>query len=593
MSIVPGYERWRSEVIAAIETGDHEAASRAATQHAAELLHGGAPLDTVLREVSQHIDALAQSSPANAQHALDVVRQTVIHLTEDMRDRMTFEGKSEEKDVLGLLHVSKCMLAYSFGNPAAALDIADAGKPYLVALASPKTIAQHHLYRALALCALARRATGDAREKRLREASEDRAFFERSATETPANRVAKRSLVEAEVARAEGRAADATELFEGAIRLAGESGNAQEEALGYELAAGLYLDLGRPKLAAVYFVEAADSYERWGARAKVAALKAEHQALVATHRRDAATAPCPVEGGMRELQQKLEERTRELHDAREQLLTQERLASLGALMAGIAHEIKNPLNFVVNFAELSLGLVADVRESLASGAPAKAMIEEIEDTLDVLGQNVRKIGEHGARANNIVNGMLLTSRGGATKHESADFNSMIAEGIDLGYHGYRGKAPGFNVKIDAAYEPGLGTVEMATQDIVRVLINVINNACYSMHEKQHTASPGYTPTLTVRTRSNASEVEVRIRDNGTGIPESVLGKVWSPFFTTKPPGEGTGLGLSICHDIVVQGHQGSMQLETAAGEFTEFIITLPKRQRPSSIPPSSRTSMFG
>lgn len=292
------------------------------------------------------------------------------------------------------------------------------------------------------------------------------------------------------------------------------------------------------------------------------------------------------------LEQKVEERTRELRDKNEelgntlkklkdtqqQLVTSEKLASLGALTAGIAHEIRNPLNFVNNFAELSVGLLNDLEEIMSAqeGKIDDDAQADVKDTIEYLRQNVAKINEHGKRANSIVNGMLLHSRNSAGKREKANLNALVSEAVNLAYHGLRAKDTSFNISITSDYDDTIADVDMVSAEITRVILNVVNNACYAAHQRKRAAGAEFAPKLSVKTKDRGGSVEVRIRDNGTGIPPGVVDKIFNPFFTTKPPGEGTGLGLSMSYDIIVQGHKGEMRVDTAPGEYTEFIIVLPK-----------------
>ena len=291
------------------------------------------------------------------------------------------------------------------------------------------------------------------------------------------------------------------------------------------------------------------------------------------------------------LEQRVVERTRELRDknvelertlaqlqqTQQQLIVQEKLASLGALTAGIAHEIKNPLNFVTNFAALSAELVEELRvilrgeEGLSGAARA-----DVPDLLDTLKQNVQKIAEHGTRANSIVRGMLQHSRGSAAAPEPTDVNALLAEYVTLAHHGMRAQDPQFTVRIETAYDPAVGTIYAVPQDLSRVFVNMLNNACYAAQEKRRQLGDGFSPTVSVRTRNLGERVEIAIRDNGPGIPSAVREKLFTPFFTTKPPGAGTGLGLSISHDIIVQQHRGEIRVDTEEGSHTEFIIVLPR-----------------
>ncbi len=270
-----------------------------------------------------------------------------------------------------------------------------------------------------------------------------------------------------------------------------------------------------------------------------------------------------------------------LKSAQEQLLVQEKLASLGALTAGIAHEIKNPLNFVNNFADLSVELMDELREDIEkhkAAIPAKDY-ENIEALLDDLTGNAKKINEHGKRADGIVRSMLLHSRGQAGERQPTDINAMLEEYVNLTYHGMRAQDSSFNVTIERDLASDTGTVEAIPQDLSRVFLNLLNNACYAVNEKAKKNGAGFVPKLRVSSVNLGDAVEIRIRDNGMGIPPEVRDKIFNPFFTTKPTGQGTGLGLSISHDIVVQQHGGQLEVETEPGGFTEFVVRLPRKGR--------------
>ncbi|MBI1764446.1 MAG: GAF domain-containing protein [Acidobacteria bacterium] len=270
-----------------------------------------------------------------------------------------------------------------------------------------------------------------------------------------------------------------------------------------------------------------------------------------------------------------------LKATQDQLVVQEKLASLGALTAGIAHEIKNPLNFVNNFADLSVELMDELREDInkhKAAIPEKDF-ENIEDLLDDLTGNAKKINEHGKRADGIVRSMLLHSRGQAGERQATDINAMLDEYVNLTYHGMRAQDSSFNVTIERALASDAGTVEAIPQDLSRVFLNLLNNACYAVNDKAKKNGAGFVPKLRVSTVNLGDAVEIRIRDNGMGIPPEVREKIFNPFFTTKPTGQGTGLGLSISHDIVVQQHNGQLEVETEPGEFTEFIVRLPRNGR--------------
>ncbi len=271
-----------------------------------------------------------------------------------------------------------------------------------------------------------------------------------------------------------------------------------------------------------------------------------------------------------------------LKATQEQLVVQEKLASLGALTAGIAHEIKNPLNFVNNFAELSIELAEELQQELAAqqAAIGAEPYEALQGLVQDLVRNATKINEHGRRADSIVRGMLLHSRGQAGDRQPTDVNALLEEYVNLSYHGMRAQDSSFNLTIERDYDAVVGMLPVVPQDLSRVFLNIVNNACYAATERKRTLDragdgAGFSPTLRVSTLRKRDVVEIRIRDNGGGIPPDVLERIFHPFFTTKPTGQGTGLGLSISHDIVVQQHHGTLDVETAPGEFTEFVIRLP------------------
>ena len=289
-----------------------------------------------------------------------------------------------------------------------------------------------------------------------------------------------------------------------------------------------------------------------------------------------------VEARTLELAQKndsLEATLRRLHEAQQQLILQEKMASLGGLTAGIAHEIKNPLNFVNNFAELAADLSRELKQELEpqrDRLDAKTL-KFVDELLSDIELNLSKITEHGKRADSIVRGMLLHSRGTPGERRPTDLNALLDEYLNLAYHGMRAQDSAFNVSIEKAYDPAVGIIDVAPQDLSRVFLNIANNACYATRERKRAASDSFSPTLWVKTRRLGDRAEVRIRDNGTGIPRDILDKVFNPFFTTKPTGQGTGLGLSMSYDIVVAGHSGELVVDSEEGNFTEFILRLPYR----------------
>jgi signal transduction histidine kinase len=280
-----------------------------------------------------------------------------------------------------------------------------------------------------------------------------------------------------------------------------------------------------------------------------------------------------VEARTRELAASLEN----LRTTQDRLVQTQKLASLGQLTAGIAHEIKNPLNFVNNFSGVSVELIDELRHALAGANLNKKLRAEISEISDTLQGNLDKVVQHGKRADAIVKNMLLHSREGSGEHRLVDINALVEEGLNLAYHGARAEKQGFNISLERSLDPATGDVDVFPQDITRVLLNLISNGFYAATKrKAQTDSDGYEPTLAVATKNLGDRVEIRIRDNGTGIPPEVKEKMFNPFFTTKPAGEGTGLGLSISHDIVVKQHGGSIEVDTQPGVFTEFRIILPR-----------------
>ena len=278
-------------------------------------------------------------------------------------------------------------------------------------------------------------------------------------------------------------------------------------------------------------------------------------------------------------------RERELRVAHEELkatqaslIHAEKMASLGQLTAGIAHEIKNPLNFVNNFASLSVELLDEFKETVrpviaALGADKRAEVDEVTDMLTA---NLDKIAEHGKRADGIVKSMLAHSRGASGERQRADLNALTEEALNLAYHGARAQDPDFNITLEREFDRTIAPIELVPQDISRVLLNLFGNGFYAADKRRREAADAtFRPTLKVVTRALGNEVEIRVRDNGTGIPTEFHDKLFQPFFTTKPTGEGTGLGLSISYDIVTQQHGGTITVDSRVGEFTEFTIRLP------------------
>jgi two-component system NtrC family sensor kinase len=279
-----------------------------------------------------------------------------------------------------------------------------------------------------------------------------------------------------------------------------------------------------------------------------------------------------VDTRTRELAQSLEN----LRSTQDRLVQTEKLASLGQLTAGIAHEIKNPLNFVNNFSAVSVELIDELRQGLAGPLDDK-LRAQISEIADMLQGNLDKVVQHGKRADAIVKNMLLHSRQGSAEHRPVDINALVEESLNLAYHGARAEQQGFNITLERSLDPAAGEVDVFPQDVTRVLLNLISNGFYATTKRKAQADGGdYEPTLMAATRSLGDRVEITIRDNGTGIPPEVKEKMFNPFYTTKPAGEGTGLGLSISHDVIVKQHGGAIEVDTTPGEFTEIKITLPR-----------------
>jgi signal transduction histidine kinase len=283
---------------------------------------------------------------------------------------------------------------------------------------------------------------------------------------------------------------------------------------------------------------------------------------------------------LNELRQRTADLTKslqDLHTAQDRLIQTEKLASLGQLTAGIAHEIKNPLNFVNNFSAVSVELIDELREALDGGHLDSKLRAEVGEIANMLQSNLEKVVQHGKRADAIVKNMLLHSRQGSGENRPVDINALVEESLNLAFHGARAEKQGFNITLERSFDPAAGQAELFPQDITRVLLNLISNGFYAATKRKTEINGGnYEPTITAVTKSLGESVEIRIRDNGTGIPPEVKEKMFNPFFTTKPAGEGTGLGLSISHDIIVKQHGGTIEVDTQLGAFTEFRIVLPR-----------------
>jgi two-component system, NtrC family, sensor kinase len=269
----------------------------------------------------------------------------------------------------------------------------------------------------------------------------------------------------------------------------------------------------------------------------------------------------------------------DLQKAQDRLVQTEKLASLGQLTAGIAHEIKNPLNFVNNFSTLSAELIDELDETLAPAPLDQKMRGDVGELTLMLKSNLEKVVQHGKRADSIVKNMLQHSREGSGEHRPVDINAIVDDSLNLAYHGARAEKAGFSIALQRDLDASVGIAEAYPQEITRVLLNIISNGFYAATKRKAEAGEGFEPMLSATTKNRGDKVEIRIRDNGIGIPEEVKGKIFNPFFTTKPAGEGTGLGLSMSHDIIVKQHGGTIDVETEPGLFTEFKIVLPRTGR--------------
>lgn len=290
-----------------------------------------------------------------------------------------------------------------------------------------------------------------------------------------------------------------------------------------------------------------------------------------------------AEEAIRQARDAAETALKELKTAQASLVHAEKMASLGQLTAGIAHEIKNPLNFVNNFATLSVELLDELKET---AAPALETLDgerraEVDETIELLSGNLGKIAEHGKRADGIVKSMLAHSRGGTGDWHPSDINGLVEEALNLAYHGARAQDKEFNVTLERDFEKTGKPIDVVPQDITRVFLNLFGNGFYAANKRRLAGrEAGFRPSIKVSTRDLGDVVEVRVRDNGTGIPPEVRERLFQPFFTTKPTGEGTGLGLSISYDIVTQQHGGTIAVESEPGAFTEFTVRLPRSRRP-------------
>ena len=269
----------------------------------------------------------------------------------------------------------------------------------------------------------------------------------------------------------------------------------------------------------------------------------------------------------------------ELQAAQANLIQAEKMASLGQLTAGIAHEIKNPLNFVNNFAGLSIELLNELTDATQS---AIAVLDEdkraeVHEVVEMLTSDLQKIAEHGRRADGIVKSMLAHSRGGSGDWQSVSINALVEESLNLAYHGARSQDQNFNITLERDYGEEIAPLEVVPQDVTRVFLNLFGNGFYAANKRRAGGGSGFRPALKVTTRGDGENVFIVVRDNGIGIPPEIRAKLFEPFFTTKPTGEGTGLGLSISYEIVTKQHGGTIEVESEPGAFTQFTVRLPRR----------------
>jgi len=279
-----------------------------------------------------------------------------------------------------------------------------------------------------------------------------------------------------------------------------------------------------------------------------------------------------------EAERELNKTLNQLKAAQKQIIAQEKLASLGSLTAGIAHELKNPLNLINNFAVIAADLCQELLPEIEPKLKTlpESELATIRELLSDIEESVNSINQQGQRADNIISSMLMHARQEGSKRQLTELNVLLAESIQFAVKSFRATLNKFSIEIETDYDKSIEQIEIIPQSLSRAFINLINNACYAANNKRKKLSPEFKPKLTIKTQNLDQAVEIRIRDNGQGIPPELLDKIFEPFFTTKPTGEGTGLGLSMTHDIIVGQHQGEIKVESELGVYTEFIILLPR-----------------
>ena len=301
------------------------------------------------------------------------------------------------------------------------------------------------------------------------------------------------------------------------------------------------------------------------------------------------TPMCPESAQDKDLSQQLANAKADLNETREKLAAQEQMAAIGVLTAGIAHEIKNPLNFINNFSDMTTDLLKELETALEKPLQAAdvATKEDIRSIMSDIVENCKKINVHGKRAESIVKNMLIQARTATVEKIPTDINVLLDEYLSLAYHGLRAQNATFNIKMEKDLDITIPPLEVSPQGMGRVFLNIINNGLYAANEKfknfsDQEKAAGKLPTITLNTSQTDKEVIIKIKDNGIGIPENIRQKIFEPFFTTKPVGQGTGLGLPLCHDIIVKDHGGKLEVVSTPGEFTEFVITLSKEKLPAT-----------
>jgi signal transduction histidine kinase len=749
-----------------LECGSQSGAGIAAVQSIFLALLAGEELQALHERALRHYQAQTRFTIfVNAQIMSCFLRMmtllTVGSIPRELAAQLGEQGLVARPSAYLAVHFTREMLelivAFLFGDHERALAFATSGATHLAFAFGHVAEVEFRFFRALVMAALLPTSTPEERAPRLALLEEDRNKLAQWASIGPGSAGYKYDLVRAEEARILGDNESAMALYDAAIEAAADQEITHHAALAAELAGKFYLERGRRKIARAYLADARQSYLRWGATAKVAALDAEHPGLLPgivparragdsrpgasldllavlkasqaiareialdelldrlmttvleiscaqrgllllkgdheiiveagsgveailvtdatvddradisraivrcverTHElvvlADAAntgqfrsdpyvatarpksilcapilshqqligvlylennlttcaftperckalsllTAQVAISLDNARLQELLKNRVkacneelstsheelsltlRRLKDTQKQLIAQQKLAALGALTAGVAHEIKNPLNFINNFAELSVGLAGDLRREIEGQRARLApdSLATITELLADLQQNAAKITQHGGRADAIVNAMLERSRPGEIPRRDVDLNALLGEYTNLAYQGFRSQDTAIVVAIETSYDPTVGTLCLPAQEIGRVFLNLVNNACYAARAQRRQKGARFSPTIRIATKNLGDRVEIRVRDNGAGIPASVQEKIFHPFFTTKPPGEGTGLGLSLSHEII-QSNGGTLAFATQEGLFTELLITLPREPR--------------